>query len=265
MKQYDNSSDSYRQQGSAPRRGGFIGKHPVLANFVIIVVVAVLGAFITYLSLALFTKQGESDTVPSVVNTSYGTAVEKLHDAGFKVEIKDSVYFNDVKPGVVVDQFPAAGAVVKPGRKVYLYINALHPKEVIIDGSGDTRQPALRGFSMRQAQAQLQELGFTNIKVEYVLGDTDRVLRVTADGQIVRKMQKVPLNAKIVLTVYDGRKSAIADSLVRVGGVQDLDEQTQYENYEYSGTDEGEDPEGYTEFEETFLEEHGVENNNSLE
>ena len=227
----DKYDDRYDSRGRKPRdqRRGLINRHPVVANLIIIIIVAVLGLVIAYLSLGLFTKHGQTDQVPRVVNMSYTSAVEKLHDAGFKVEIKDSVYFEDVKPGVVVDQFPAAGAIVKPGRKIYLYINSVHPKEVIIDPSSDTRQPALRGLSMRQAQAQLLELGFKKIKIEYVLGDTDRVLRVTANGKTVNKMQKVPLNAKIVLVVYDGRKSALADSLSRAAGRSEMNEQYEIE------------------------------------
>jgi beta-lactam-binding protein with PASTA domain len=232
-----NSNDreyySQRENGRQPvPRRGLINRHPIIANIFIIIIVATLGLVIAYLSLGLFTKHGQSDMVPRVVNMSYTSAVEKIHEAGFKVEIKDSVYFEDVKPGVVVDQFPAAGAIVKPGRKIYLYINSVHPKEVILDPGTDTRQPALRGLSMRQAKAQLQELGFKNIKIEYVLGDTDRVLRVTADGKTVNKMQKVPLNAKIVLVVYDGRKSALADSLSHAAGRNEGSEQYEIVNEE---------------------------------
>lgn len=235
MKPYDNRIQGGQPDNtpnSNPNRRGLINRHPIVANIIIILIVAALGLVIAYLSLNLFTKHNQTDTVPRVVNMTYSSAIEKLHEHGFKVEIKDSVYFDDVKPGIVVDQFPASGAVVKPGRKVFLYINAVHPKEVIIDGSGNTRQPALRGLSMRQAKAQLQELGFKNVKVEYVLGDTDRVLRITANGKIVRKLEKVPISAKIILYVYDGRKSAIADSLFRADGSAEIAEQTQYETQE---------------------------------
>lgn len=221
-----------------PPRHGAINRHPVLANLIIIIIVAVLGLLIAYLSLGLFTKHGQTDKVPRVVNSSYSSAIETLHQAGFNVEIKDSVYFDNVRPGIVVDQFPAAGATVKPGRKVYLYINALHPKEVIVDPSDNIRQPALRGLSQRQAIAQLQELGFKNIKVEHVLGDTDRVLRVMADGKIVYKMQKVPVNASMTLVVYDGRKSAIADSLSNAAGRDEMREQMEITEPEPEADDE---------------------------
>ena len=54
-----------------------VGGHPVIANIFIIAIVAVLGLVIAYLSLGLFTKHGQTDTVPVVVNMSYSEAVEK--------------------------------------------------------------------------------------------------------------------------------------------------------------------------------------------
>lgn len=89
---------------------GFISRHPVLANFIVIVLVAFLGIWIVYLCLQLFTKHGSSDVVPSVENMSYTQAVMKLHDNGFRVDIRDSIYKEDMKPGFVVEQFPRPGA-----------------------------------------------------------------------------------------------------------------------------------------------------------
>lgn len=227
MYRYEQSDDTGRERKRRRGEGGVVRRHPILANIAIIIMVAALGLVIAYLSLALFTRHGQTDVVPRVVNSSYTQAVESLHDVGFRSEIRDSVYYDYVKPGMVVEQFPAPGAVVKPGRKIFLTINAVHPKEVMIDGTGDSRQPAMRGLSLRQAKTQLEELGFKNIKVIYVLGDTDRVLSLTADGKMVYKLQKVPLTASIVLKVYDGRKRALTDSLQNAEMNRDLDEQLQ--------------------------------------
>lgn len=215
------------------RADRIVGGHPVIANIFIIAIVAVLGLVIAYLSLGLFTKHGRTDTVPVVVNMSYSEAVEKLHDAGFKVEIRDSLFLDNVRPGYVVEQFPAAHAVVKPGRKVFLYINAVHPKEVVLDPSGDRRQPALRGYSLRQAKAQLEEMGFKNVRITYVLGDTDRVVKVLANGRQVMKQDKVPVNAQILLEVYDGRMSVLADSLQNAELEYELRMQRARQNEQY--------------------------------
>ena len=95
----------------------FMRRHPVLANAAIIVVVAVLGIWIVYFSIAIFTHHGQSRTVPGVENTSYTDAIQTLHDAGLRYEIRDSIYREDIKPGYVIEQFPKRNSVVKPGRK----------------------------------------------------------------------------------------------------------------------------------------------------
>lgn len=191
----------------------FIGQHPVLANIIVIMLVAFLGIWIIYLSLKLFTHHGASDTVPKVENMSYTQAIKTLHDKGFRVDIRDSIYKEDVKPGYVIEQFPKAGSAVKPGRKIFLYINAVHVKEVVIDNDNNPREDALKSFSFRQGMARLEELGFKNIRVVKVLGDNDCIVKITANGKVVKKREKVPLNARLVVEVYDGRLGAFRDSL----------------------------------------------------
>lgn len=185
----------------------------MLANFFVILIVAFLGIWIVYLSLQIFTKHGSTDVVPKVENMSYSQAINILHDNGFRVDIRDSIYKEDVKPGFVIEQFPKAGATVKPGRKIFLYINSVHPREVVVDDDNHPLDDALRSVSFRQGMARLQELGFKNIRVVRVLGDNDRIVRVIANGKVVKKTQKVPLNARLVVEVQDGRLRALTDSL----------------------------------------------------
>lgn len=192
---------------------GFIGRHPVMANIIVIILVAFLGIWIVFLCLQLFTKHGESDVVPPVENMSYTQAIKILHENGFRVDIRDSIYKEEVRPGFVIEQFPKAGAHVKPGRKIFLYINAVHPKEVVIDDDNNPMEDALRGFSFRQGMARLEELGFKNIRVVRILGDNDCIVKITANGKVVKKKDKVPVNSRLVVEVYDGRLGELRDSL----------------------------------------------------
>lgn len=166
-----------------------------------------------YVAIALFTKHGQSEELPGVEGKTYTEAVNILHKRGFKVDIRDSLYREDVKPGRVIEQFPKANSIVKPGRKIFLYINAVHPREVVIDNNGSPNELAMKGESFRSAMAKLDELGFKNVRVVKVLGSTDRVVKVSANGKPVRKIQKVPVSASIVLEVSDGRLGAVKDSL----------------------------------------------------
>ena len=188
-------------------------KFPVIVNLLIIAIVAFLGLWIVYYAIAIFTHHGEEQVVPKVENMSYTKAVELLHSYGLNVEIRDSLYREDVKPGFVLEQFPKANSVVKPGRKIFLYINAVHPKEVIIDDHNDRTQLALKGWSFRQGLTRLQELGFKDIEVMVVLGDNDRILKILANGKPVHQMQKVPIDSKIIIEVNDGRLGHVRDSL----------------------------------------------------
>ena len=192
---------------------GFLGRHPVLTNLMIIILVAIAGLGIVYLSFAIFTRHGESSVVPGVEKMSYTQAIEILHSKGFKVDIRDSLYKEDEKPGYVIEQFPKSNSVVKPGRKIFLYINAVHPKEVVIDEDNNPREDALKSTSFRQGKARLEELGFKNIRVIKILGENDCRSKIVADGKVVKKMQWVPVNSRIVMEVFDGNLVAVRDSL----------------------------------------------------
>ena len=201
------------QRNSFDAEDGFLRRHPVFANIIVIFLVAFLGLWIVYLALKLFTKHDSAEVVPSVENVSYTQAIGILHGEGFRVDIRDSVYNDDFNPGYVVEQFPKPGAKVKPGRKVFLYINAVHPREAVIDVVNQPSEDALKGFSYRQGMARLEELGYKDVSVRWLPGESDRVFRVTANGRTVKKMEKVPVNAHIVLEVYDGKLLSQADSL----------------------------------------------------
>ena len=192
---------------------GFVKRHPVLTNMIIILLVGIAGLGIIYLSFAIFTRHGESTVVPGVEKMSYTQAIEILHSKGFKVDIRDSLYKEDEKPGYVIEQFPKSNSIVKPGRKIFLYINAVHPKEVVIDEDNNPREDALKSTSFRQGKARLEELGFKNIRVIKILGENDCISKIYANGKVVKKMQKVPVNARIVMEVFDGNLEAVRDSL----------------------------------------------------
>lgn len=198
-------------------------KHIVLTNLLIIIAIAFIGVVMAYMFTAIFTKHGEEKIVPKVENMSYTRAVELLHSQGFNVDIRDSLFRDDVKPGYVIEQFPRAKSIVKPGRKIFLYINAVHPKEVVMDDGADRTALALKGYSFRQAKSRLMELGFKNVRTVTVLGVDDRVVKILAHGKPVFQMQKVAVNAPVIIEVSDGRLWQIRDSLYNTEKIRTLE------------------------------------------
>ena len=226
-------------------------KYPILVNLVIIILVAILGILIANFSLAIFTKHGEYSVVPSVEKMSYSSAIDQLHAEGFKVEISDSVFRDDLRPGYVLEQNPTANSKVKPGRTVYLVINAVTAKQVAINN--------IEGISLRQGKAMLQGLGFKdkNIKVVYRLGKHENLIQsVRVDGKKLRPGQRVPVSSVIVLEVSDGRVGQLTDSLLNVEfGVETVDDYAGEYPTEYS--EPTEEPVSTEEPVEEVMEEEG--------
>ena len=215
-----------------------IRRHPVLANIGVIIIVAIIGLVIVFLSLNIFTRHGEWDTVPEVENMSFTNAINTLHAQGFRTDIRDSVFNEEIKPGYVIEQFPKPGAKVKPGRKVFLYINAVQPREMIIDIDNTEPGEALKGYSMRQGLAKLEELGFKRVNVVKVPGDDDRIIRLIANGKTISKMEKVPVTAMITVEVHDGQTNRLTDSLLDEEYLQYVTEVENEDGYNEPSDDE---------------------------
>ena len=234
------------KEGKKIKEGSFFSRHPVMINAIIIFLIGILGIAIVFFSLNIFTRHGEYATVPKVEDISYTDAIKLLHEKGFRTDIRDSIYNEDIKPGYVVEQFPRPGSKVKPGRKIFLYINAVHPREVLIDADSYQSGGALEGYSLRQGLARLEELGFRNIKVVTKPGTSDRIIQLMTNGQTIRKMQKVPVNAQIIVEVYDGQLRSVQDSILEEEYLQYMKEEgypyAEYENGDgYYLLDNGED------------------------
>lgn len=152
-----------------------------------------------------WTAHGQVQAVPNVHSTTVDEASRILRAANLQVEVVDSVYDSSVAPGQVVEQVPPAGNHVKPGRTVYLTINALSPRQVTL--------PELVGTSVRQARASLESMGFSDIREQRVPSDyRDLVLAIKSMGVTLRAGTKLPLSSTLVIEVGEGY-TAPADSV----------------------------------------------------
>lgn len=184
-----------------PRRWAVLG-----LNILVMIAIAVLLGWLALSWLNIWTGHGEEVETPNVKGMLYDAAVERLTADGFNVELSDSVYDNRTKPGTVVEQNPASPSIVKPGRVIYLTINAFSPKMVTL--------PRLTDMSERQARAILEGLGIKNIKTVSVVSEyPDLVLGVTSRGRRMTAGARTPINAPITLEVGDGMPETPADSV----------------------------------------------------
>jgi len=98
-------------------------------------------------------------TVPQVVGLQVSEAVNILEADGFEPLISDTSYGLQVPVGAVFFQKPDAGAVVKEGRTVFLFVSG---------GVSTITVPQLKGKSILDAKFALERLGLKLGRVERI-------------------------------------------------------------------------------------------------
>lgn len=178
----------------------FWHKHPVLMNFLTIILVAfILVWLIGVVFLNYWTRHGEEISMPQVKNLNVGDARRILEDAEFEVQL-DSVYNSDAAPGMVLRQVPRENSMVKRGGKAYLQYVCYSVKKAKV--------PQFVDGPLSSATTNFANAGFNNIDIQEVLGDQDDlVLGASYNGLELREGMEIPVNAHIVIkvSVYDHR------------------------------------------------------------
>lgn len=175
----------------------FIRKHPILFNFLLIILAGWAVVWVTLIALDVWTGHGKYEVVPNLHGLSYNQAVKALNATGLQAELSDSVYDNNSSPGTVLEQSPRARTKVKPNRVVYLTINAFSPKMVSV--------PSLTDMSLRQARSVLEGLGIKNIRESYVPSEyKDLVMGVKFNGIRLQSGARIPATATVTIEVGAG-------------------------------------------------------------
>lgn len=144
-------------------KGGFIAwlrNHPIIANLLGIVLLFLCLAVVAFVAMALGTRHDARRTVPDFVGLTMEDATYFAERRDLQIIVNDSLHVSASPGGVVLEQLPAKGTVVKPGRKVYVTVNALAQRRVEV--------PYVAGRSLRQAKHLLEASGFTIAHLEYV-------------------------------------------------------------------------------------------------
>ena len=111
----------------------------------------------------------------------------------------DSVFVKRLPGGVVYRQNPKAGANVKKGRSIFLTINSVVPRKVVM--------PNLYGYSVTEARAELKNRGLNLGKLNYVRDiATNTVLGQFCDGQELNAGDLVVNGSDIDLKVGVGNE-----------------------------------------------------------
>ena len=153
------------------------------------------------LVLNIITRHGKTVTTPDFTSMSVEEAQAAAREAHLGVKVVDSVFVRRLPGGVVYRQSPKAGSTVKKGRSIFLTINSIVPRKVVM--------PNLSGYSVIEARAELQNRGLSLGRLNYVRDiATNNVLRQSCGGRPVAPGDLVVSGSAIDLTVGLGREDA---------------------------------------------------------
>ena len=146
------------------------------------------------IGLDVITRHGKTVTAPDLTNMSVPDAIDAARNAGVTVKVVDSVFVRRLGAGVVYRQIPKAGSKVKYGRSIFLTINSVVPRKVVM--------PNLFGYSVTEARAELQNRGLNLGRLNYVKDiATNNVLSWACEGSELAAGDLVVSGSVIDLTV----------------------------------------------------------------
>ena len=182
---------------------GFLGHWLVrnLLTMAIIGVAMIVGAMV-FLNVA--TQHNRELQVPDFKGMTLEEAVAAADDAGIRVEVVDSVY-SQRNRGKVKSHTPAAGVMVKKGRRVLLTVNAVNARKVTV--------PNLVGYSLRQAMPELDQRGLVLGRLIYKKDiATNNVLKQQYKGREITAGTQV--EAESVIDLVLGLNSTDCETVI---------------------------------------------------
>lgn len=161
---------------------------------------------LSYFGLDYYTRHGDAILVPNVLKMKPFEAEEKLSSMDLRMKINDTVYLDNMKPGVIVEQTPEANDDVKSGRIVYVKVNATSRQRV--------NMPKLTDCSLNLAKALLKNAGLVlgNVTKEYAEYGNNLVTGQRVGGRSIEAGEKVLKGTVVDITIIDSEMSPTSDS-----------------------------------------------------
>ena len=173
-----------KPKGSTSTKQGIVGfyqRYPIISHLIIMVILGIVALLLLLGFLKQGTRHGRTIEVPNFVGMNIDEARQVADDESLNIIVRDSIFDVDLPGGTVVDQLPRTSSVrdvtVKPGRKIYLTINAYSRRMVDI--------PFVAKQTLRQALNQVERAGLTIDELVYEpdMTSTDYVLRQYVGGR----------------------------------------------------------------------------------
>ena len=176
-------------------------RRPVMANILYMGIVGILLIVAVYIGLKIGTRHSRVIEVPNFMGMTIDNAYNVAEDSDLQLIVRDSIFDVALPGGTIVDQLPKISPIrevtVKPGRKVYVTINAYTRRKVDV--------PYVAKQTLRQALNQIERSGLTIDRLVYKedMTSTDYVVKqsIRGDEILPTTRVKVPAGTGVTLQV----------------------------------------------------------------
>lgn len=184
-------------------RKGLLG-HWLVRNLLAMLILGVVLLVGAMVFLNVVTQHNRELEVPDFRGMTVEQAVAAAEEAGIRVEVIDSVY-SQRNRGKIKSHAPAAGVMVKKGRRVLLTVNAVNARKVTV--------PNLVGYSLRQAMPELDQRGLELGRLIY-RNDiaTNNVLQQQYNGRPI--VAGAQVEAESVIDLVLGLNSSDSETMI---------------------------------------------------
>ncbi len=151
----------------------------------------------TFLFLNIYTNHGQGSPLPDFTGFNETHVQQILKSRKLRYTIIDSVHIDNTPKGVVVEQFPQPGEIVKKNRLIFLTINAWTEEQVSV--------PNLTDYSLRNATVMLESFGLVTGELVYIPSEyANLVLGQHFKGKPIQPGTLVPKGTAIDLLIGRG-------------------------------------------------------------
>ena len=174
----------------------FFEKHPLVKHLLYMLAVSVVIVFLCFMFIKIVARQGKEYELPDLRGMAL-TQLEEENVLSLRYVVIDSVYDEEKEGGIVVQQDPKPGTMIKTHRKVYVTVTSYAPSDVVL--------PELSNMTVRSAVSALEAAGLRCGRLRFVDSPYRNViLETTSNGKMVYAGQKMNQNDVVDLTVGMG-------------------------------------------------------------
>jgi len=166
--------------------------------------------------LNMYTNHGQKLELDDYTNAELTVAKKQAKEKSFEIIVNDSIHIVGKPGGIILDQNPPSGAMVKEKRKIYVTTTKYSPDKILVKDL-----PLLYGTNYEQALTDLKSRYiFGEIKSKkYDAGQPGHILEVWYNGNLIIDSRTIKNRVEIdkggtlefVISKREGGKGLIPD------------------------------------------------------